>query len=120
MDEPDGGAAPPGAVRLREVPGAVVLAVSGPLDLSLAPHLQRAVTRAARLRPPTLVIDLTDATFLASVGMAELVRAHRTVGGGTAVRIVATGRLLLRPLELTRLTDELDIHATLDDALAAV
>ncbi|WP_181780466.1 STAS domain-containing protein [Pseudonocardia pini] len=110
---------PPGAVRLDEVPEGVVLAVSGPLDLSLAPRLARAVERAARLRPALLVIDLSEVVFLASVGMAELVRAHRQLRTEIPVRIVATGRLVLRPLELTRLTDELDIHPTLATALSA-
>ncbi len=97
-----------------------MLEVSGPLDLALAPQLRHAISRAERLRPRTLVIDLTGATFLASAGMTELVRAHRSADGVTVVRIVASGRLLMRPLEITRLTDELDIRSTLDAALAAV
>ncbi|GAA2880757.1 STAS domain-containing protein [Pseudonocardia halophobica] len=110
---------PAGSVRLDQVPEGVVLAVAGALDLSLAPKVQRTVERAARLRPALLVIDLTEVTFLASAGMAELVRANRQLGGQVPVRVVATGRLVLRPLELTRLTDELTIHPTLADALAA-
>ena len=43
----------------------------------------------------------------------------RQLRGEVPVRVVATGRLVLRPLELTRLTDELAIHPTLADALAA-
>ena len=81
--------------------------------------MRRTVERAARLRPALLVLDLTAVTFLASSGMAELVRTHRQLEGEIPVRVVATGRLVLRPLELTRLTDELAIHATLADALAA-
>jgi anti-sigma B factor antagonist len=110
---------PAGSVGLEEVPEGVVLAVSGALDLALAPTLRRTVERAGRLRPALLVIDLTAVTFLASTGMAELVRAHRDLRGDVPVRVVAAGRLVLRPLQLTRLTDELAIHATLADALAA-
>ncbi|WP_345381388.1 STAS domain-containing protein [Pseudonocardia yuanmonensis] len=110
---------PTGSVGLEEVPEGVVLAVRGALDLSLAPKVQRAVERAVRLRPALLVIDLTEVSFLASAGMAELVRANRQLQGQVPVRVVAAGRLVLRPLELTRLTDELAIHPTLDDALAA-
>ncbi|MCE3555399.1 STAS domain-containing protein [Pseudonocardia sp. RS11V-5] len=110
---------PAGSVRLDRLPEGVVLAVSGALDLSLAPLPRRTVERAARLRPALLVIDLTGVSFLASAGMAELVRANRQLRGEVPVRVVATGRLVLRPLELTRLTDELAIHPTLADALAA-
>jgi anti-sigma B factor antagonist len=108
---------PAGSVRVDQVPGGVVLAVSGALDLSLASELRRTVERAARLRPARLVIDLTAVTFLASAGMAELVRADRQLLGEVPVRVVAAGRLVLRPLELTRLTDELTILPTLADAL---
>ena len=66
-----------GSVGLEQVPEGVVLAVTGALDLALAPTLRRTVERAARLRPVLLVIDLTAVTFLASAGMAELVRANR-------------------------------------------
>lgn len=110
---------PAGSVALEHAPEGVVLTVTGALDLSLASRLRRTVERAARLRPAVLVIDLTGVTFLASVGMAELVRANRQLGGEIAVRVVASGRVVLRPLELTRLTDELAIHSTLADALAA-
>jgi anti-sigma B factor antagonist len=110
---------PTGSVALEQVPEGVVLVVRGALDLSLAPRLRRTVERAVRLRPALLVLDLTGVTFLASAGMAELVRANRRLRGELPVRVVAAGRLVLRPLELTRLTDELTIHPSLVDALAA-
>jgi len=110
---------PEGSVSLEQVPEGVVVVVVGPLDLALAATLRRSVERAARLRPALVVIDLSRVTFLASVGMAELVRASRQLGEEVAVRVVATGRVVLRPLQLTRLTDELAIHETVADALAA-
>ena len=107
-----------GSVVLEQDDAAAVLRVSGALDLALAPKLQQMVDRAARLRPAVLVIDLTGVEFLASAGLAVLVRAHRQHAEHTAVRVVATGRITLRPLELTRLTDELSVHATVSAALA--
>ena len=122
-DRPAGGETidqePAASVALEEVPEGVVVAVHGALDLSLAPALRRTLERASRLRPALLVIDLSAVTFLASAGMAELVRANRQLEGEGRTRVVASGRLVLRPLELTRLTDELTIHPTLADALAA-
>ena len=106
-----------GEVHLREEAGGTIVTVAGALDLALAPLLRQAVERAARLRPELLVLDLSQLSFLASAGMAELVRAHRQRPTGTRMRVVATGRLVLRPLELTRLTDELDIRPTLAAAL---
>jgi anti-sigma B factor antagonist len=108
-----------GSVSLEQRGGAAVLRVSGALDLALAPKLRQFTDRAARLSPALVVIDLTDVTFLASAGMAELVRAHRGDSGSAPLRVVATGRIVLRPLELTRLADELAIYPSLPDALSA-
>ncbi|MEV4596882.1 STAS domain-containing protein [Amycolatopsis sp. NPDC049253] len=105
-----------GAVALSESDGAAVLAVSGALDLALAPKLRRLVDRAARTGAPVLVIDLSAVDFLASAGMAVLVWAHRQAEPAD-VRVVASSRLTLRPLELTRLTDELAVFPSLPAAL---
>ncbi|MEV5718243.1 STAS domain-containing protein [Amycolatopsis mediterranei] len=117
-DSLDDAASSAGSVALENLDGAVVLRVDGALDLALAPKLRRLAERAARLRPPLLVIDLTGVTFLASAGMAELVRAHRGPTASAPLRVVATGRITLRPLELTRLVDELAIYPSLPEALA--
>lgn len=106
-------------MRLETLGDALVLRVAGALDLVLAPKVRQLVDRAQRLAPSVLVIDLTEVDFLASAGMAELVRAHR-LSTSMAVRVVATGRITLRPLELTRLTDELVIVPTLEAALDRV
>jgi anti-anti-sigma factor len=111
----DGGAAD--GVTLEKLDEALVLRVTGALDLTLAPKLRQLVDRAQRQAPSVLVIDLTEVSFLASAGMAELVRAHRSTAS-IAVRVVATGRVTVRPLQLTRLTDELVIAPTLSAALA--
>lgn len=113
------GAAPgdAGSVALEDRDGTVVLRVDGALDLALAPKFRQLAERAARRRPSMVVIDLTGVTFLASAGMAELVRAHRGPAS-VPLRVVAAGRITLRPLELTRLTDELAIYPSLSEALA--
>lgn len=63
-----------------------------------------------------LVIDLSAVDFLASAGMAVLVWAHRQAEPAD-VRVVASSRLTLRPLQLTRLTDELAVFLSLPAAL---
>ncbi|KDN24235.1 STAS domain-containing protein [Amycolatopsis rifamycinica] len=117
-DSLDDAAGSTGSVSLESRDSVVVLHVDGALDLALAPKLRRLAERAARLRPSLLVIDLTGVTFLASAGMAELVRAHRGPAAAAPLRVVATGRITLRPLELTRLADELAIYPSLSEALA--
>ncbi|RSM40714.1 anti-sigma factor antagonist [Amycolatopsis balhimycina DSM 5908] len=118
-DVTGGGLGDAGSVALEDRNGTAVLHVDGALDLALAPKLRQLVERAARLRPAMVVIDLTGVTFLASAGMAELVRAHRGPAASVPLRVVASGRITLRPLELTCLTDELAIYPSLSEALAS-
>jgi anti-sigma B factor antagonist len=95
-----------------------VLRVTGALDLALAPRFRQLFERALRLRPELIVADLTGVDFLASAGMAVLVQAHRQCPPPARLHLVATGRLTMRPLEMTRLVDELTIFPSLPAALA--
>jgi anti-anti-sigma factor len=105
------------AVAVDRRADAVVLTVTGEVDMTTAPELEHAVRDALAERPAALVIDLTAAEFLSSAGIAVLVFAHRN-GDGVAVRVVAAERIVLRPLELTGLSEDLAIYPTLDAALA--
>jgi anti-sigma B factor antagonist len=106
-----------GTVVLTRSGDAAVLSVTGALDLAMAPRLRQVVERAVRLRPALMVIDLTGLSFLASAGMAVLLFAQKLGADVTRVRVVANSRVILRPLELTRLTDELAIFPTTAEAL---
>lgn len=105
------------AVTVERLANATVLKVAGEIDMTTAPELENAVRTALAQRPATLIIDLTGARFFSSAGIAVLVLAHRN-GAGVALRVVANDRVVLRPLELTGLTDDLAIHPTLAAALA--
>ncbi|MFF5987153.1 STAS domain-containing protein [Prauserella flavalba] len=98
---------------------AVALVVTGELDMLSTPKLDEMVTTALRGKPQVLVIDLTGVTFLASAGMAALVSAQQAAGENTTVRVVATGRATARSLQVVGLDEQLPIHPTLDEALAA-
>ncbi len=105
-----------GTVALGYERGAAVLRVTGALDLALAPKLRNLADRALRTRPALVVIDLTEVDFLASAGMAILLHVHRRCPPA-GLRVVADGPITMRPLQMTRLTDELVMFATLASAL---
>jgi anti-anti-sigma factor len=104
-------------VSVRHLPGAIVLTVDGEIDMTTAPGFEDAVRRSPAEQPATLVIDLGDASFFSSAGIAVLMFAHGN-RDGVAVRVVATDRIVLRPLELTGLTADLAIYPDLSSALA--
>lgn len=98
---------------------AVVLAVAGEIDLLSAPVLGGEVTTALAGAPELLVIDLSEVSFLASIGITVLLEARREAGSGTRVRVVAPeDGVVNRTLRLTGLHEALAVAATRDDALA--
>jgi anti-anti-sigma factor len=98
--------------------GAVVLVVAGEVDLLTAPRVEAAMVRTLGQRPDVLVVDLLRVTFLASAGLAALMKAHE-MATVTRLRVVAAGSATLRPLEITGLTAPLSVFATRDEALRA-
>jgi anti-anti-sigma factor len=103
-------------VAVRHLPDTIVLTVAGEIDMMTAPALEDAVRRSLTERPANLVIDLTGARFFSSAGIAVLVLAHRN-SAEVALRVVASDRVVIRPLELTGLTDDLSIYPDLAAAL---
>jgi anti-anti-sigma factor len=115
---------PPGdpfgaTVDVEQHGNAVVLRVAGELDLVTTPILSEACTRELQSGPPVLVINLTEVTFLASVGMSAIVAAHDAAGAHTKLRVVVGGRDTLRPIRVTGLDNLLSVYPDLPSALDA-
>jgi anti-sigma B factor antagonist len=97
--------------------GVALLTVAGEVDTVTAPHLGLALDRLLQEPGDVLVADLTGITFLASSGLAVLIQAaHRADGTGRRLRLVATGRQVRRPLEITGTDQLFDLH---DDRASA-
>jgi anti-anti-sigma factor len=103
-------------VTVRHLGDTIVLTVAGEIDMLTAPALEHATRESLVEHPARLVIDLTGAQFFSSAGIAVLVLAHHN-NAGVALRVVARDRIVLRPLELTGLSDDLAIYANLESAL---
>ena len=103
----------------RPVPGVVVATVSGEVDMLTAPNL-RAVVTAELDDCKVLVLDLSGVGFLGSAGLAVLVEAaHEAERRQVELRLVANGRSVRRPLEITGLDEVLTTFPTRDDAVGA-
>ena len=96
---------------------AIVVHVAGELDLATAPTLDRLLIESeTALR---LVLDLTGVTFMASAGLALLMKhEERSRAAGREMRVVATGSAVLRPIDLTGIAAVVTVVNTLADALA--
>jgi anti-sigma B factor antagonist len=106
------------STSVQHVDGIAVLAVGGVVDLATSATLEEVVAGLVDEHPVALIIDLSEVTFLASVGLQILVATHEKVSPSARYAVVASGPVTARPIQLTRLDDVFPLHATLDDALA--
>ncbi|WP_035304749.1 STAS domain-containing protein [Actinokineospora inagensis] len=100
----------------------VLLHVRGEIDMGTAPalrdHLETAVGRGADGAP--LLIDLTGVGFLASAGLALLVEYHtRCRDAGRPLRVLTGGGAVLRAIEVSSLDNVLEVHPSVEAAIAA-
>jgi anti-sigma B factor antagonist len=97
-----------------------VLTVSGVVDLATAPALEEVTGQLIAQKPMGLVVDVSNVTFLASVGLKILAATHRDLTPTGCFAVVADGPATSRPIKLTHLDEVFPLYPTLDDGLAAV
>ncbi|MEU8682311.1 STAS domain-containing protein [Streptomyces sp. NPDC048611] len=96
---------------------ALVVAVSGPLDLDTVGPLEEALGAAAEDGSAAVVVDLSAATFADSTTVNVLLQAHTALG--PALRLAAPSAALRRLFTLTGLDTVLPLHESVTEALAA-
>jgi anti-sigma B factor antagonist len=111
-------------VTTHALPAAVLLAVSGEVDLHTAPQLRAALTGAvdaAGPASPDVVVDLSDVGFVDSTGLGEIVAAHKALASrGARLHLVVTRPRVQRLIRLTGLDGVLDVHPDRASALASL
>ncbi|MGW5722004.1 STAS domain-containing protein [Amycolatopsis sp. NPDC003865] len=106
-------------VRVRTVPGAVVVAAAGDLDLGTAPVLRARARAVLDDRPGALIVDLDGIGFCGSAGLQVLAElAAATTADGVPLAVVADGYPVLRVVRISRLNEAFAVHASVDDACA--
>ncbi|WP_292990567.1 STAS domain-containing protein [Mycobacterium sp.] len=105
------------SVALRD--DAAVVSVGGEIDLSTALAFEEAIAEALAQDPAVLAIELSDVTFMASVGLRILAATNEKVGKTTRIAVVANNSAAARPIQLTGLDSVVALFPTLDAALNA-
>jgi anti-sigma B factor antagonist len=125
-DELVGGSAGGLSIAVESIGGrAVVLHLAGELDMVTAPgfaeQVQTHVTdRDQDGRSVTLILDLSDITFLGSAGLAVLAEARNlALARAVDVRVVARSRTVLRPMEVTGLDKVLTVVPDMASAISS-
>ncbi len=107
-------------VGKHQVDQAVVVTVSGEVDMLSAPRLAEAISTSLAAAPAALIVDLSKVDFLASAGMTVLVTAQAQVVPPTRFAVVADGPATSRPLKLMGLDTVLSLYSALDSALSGL
>ena len=98
---------------------AVVIGVSGELDLASSPALERELERGAASQAEIVIVDLRKLEFMDSTGLSVLVRAHqRATENGQRFGVVRGPQQVQRLLSLTGVADRLNLADSPDELLA--
>src|SRR5829696_5411669 len=112
---------PPFGLTEEPLPGGLVLAVSGELDLATAPAVRERLGAAVDSGVTRIVVDLRDVTFMDSIGLAAVVHARsRLLADGRLALVVAPGSYAELVLEITGLPRALAIFGDREAAVAHV
>jgi anti-sigma B factor antagonist len=89
-----------------------LLRVSGEVDIQTSPILEEELTKVLDRGASSVLVDLSDVSFLDSTGLSVLVAGlKRCQGIGGALRLVSPRPNVLRVLEITGLTEAFHVDA---------
>lgn len=95
-----------------------LISLAGELDLCTVERLRDVLAPRLDAVVDTVVLDLTQLTFLAVTGLDLLCRARaRAVAAGIDLRVVVAGREVARPLRITGLDRLLTCYPTVAAAV---
>jgi anti-anti-sigma factor len=103
-------------VEHRDGDRAVVIGVSGELDLASSPGLEQELDRHMSAGTELVIVDLRQLEFMDSTGLSVLVRAHqRAVEAGQRFAVVRGPQQVQRLLTLTGVADRLTLVDSPDE-----
>jgi anti-sigma B factor antagonist len=98
-----------------------VVAAPGEVDLTTAEGLKDTLLSALNAGALSLVVDLTETTFLDSAGVTAVVRASRRAATSEAtMRLAVTAPAVLRVLNLVGVDRLLEVHPSVAGAVASL
>jgi anti-sigma B factor antagonist len=92
-----------------------VVRAEGELDMAAAPGIKETLAQLIIDSHRSVVLDLSEATFVDSTTIGTLMAAHQRLKRyGSRLDIVCTNENILRTFEFAGLRDELNLHESLD------
>ena len=101
--------------------GVYVLTISGELDAATAPRLSEALDAAIASDFASVLVDLSECSFIDSTGLGVIVTARtRLLEAGRRFELCCAGAQAKRILEITGLDNAFGLFETRDAALTAL
>ena len=98
-----------------------VLPLEGEIDLHVSPRVAASIGAMIENKPPRLVVDLANVTYIDSSGLAVLIEAMQNVEAYGGKFILAGIQENVKPIfEIARLDQVFLIFPHVDAALAAI
>lgn len=97
--------------------GAVVVTLTGELDLYNAETVRAALLECCSEEPSVLVVDLEEVTFIDSTALGVLIEARSRMADRAGFRLAAPGLETRRALEVSGLDRHFSVHETVAAAL---
>ena len=103
-------------------PEVTMLVVGGEVDFEVSPQLKARIMRAIKGGARRLILDLSDVTFIDSTAIGVLAGTLERLdeSGGGSLSVVCTHEKVMQIFEITGLDSVITVHASREDALAAV
>ena len=98
---------------------AVVVRLSGELDLYNAHEVREVLLAEAASEPERIVVELSDVRFIDSTALGVLIEARTKLPNRRAFLLAGPGVETRRALEISGLDRHFALHDSVDDALAA-
>ncbi len=99
--------------------GAPLVYVRGELDHQTAPQLRAIIEEEWALKPPALVLDLTEVPYMDSGGLSLMFDTLTRLKGSSWLGVVGPTPPVARLMEITGLTDQADFRVLPNLAAAA-
>ncbi|MBB5957980.1 anti-anti-sigma factor [Saccharothrix tamanrassetensis] len=112
---------PATTIRVDLHDGTAVVRVTGEIDMACEKPVRAAIFEQLHQRPAGLVVDLTGIDFFGSTGIQLLVEAIAHAQRlGVALAVATDRRAVLRPLEITHMSQAVVIYPTVQAGLDAL
>lgn len=105
----------------RYLDGAVVLSISGEVDLANASSLRAQLKAAIETRKHLIVVDLKDLRYIDSCGIHALLDTHHAVArNGCSIALAAVPSMVQRIFKIVGLAQMIPVFPTVETAVESL